>query len=50
MLEVMDDMIDDDYDIVIIGSGLGGLSATSLLSRKGFKTLVVESRSRIKWI
>jgi phytoene desaturase len=40
-------MIDDDYDIVIIGSGLGGLTAASLLSRKGFKTLVVESRSRI---
>ncbi|MCJ7650923.1 MAG: FAD-dependent oxidoreductase [Candidatus Lokiarchaeota archaeon] len=40
-------MIDDDYDIVIIGSGLGGLTAASFLSRKGFKTLVVESRSRI---
>ncbi|MFX1268690.1 MAG: phytoene desaturase family protein [Promethearchaeota archaeon] len=42
-----DDIIDDDYDIVIIGSGLGGLTAASLLSRKGFKILVVESRSRI---
>jgi phytoene dehydrogenase-like protein len=40
-------MINDDYDIVIIGSGLGGLTAGTLLSRKGFKTLVVESRSRI---
>jgi len=39
--------MDDDYDIVIIGSGLGGLTAASFLSRKGFKTLVVESRSRI---
>ena len=47
MLEVLDDMMDDNYDIVIIGSGLGGLTAASLLSRKGFKTLVVESRSRI---
>ena len=47
MLEMLDDMIDDDYDIVIIGSGLGGLTAASILSRKGFKTLVVESRSRI---
>jgi phytoene desaturase len=44
---MLDDMIDDDYDIVIIGSGLGGLTAASLLSLKGFKTLVVESRSRI---
>ena len=47
MLEVLDDIMDDDYDIVIIGSGLGGLTAASFLSRKGFKTLVVESRSRI---
>ncbi|MFX0019963.1 MAG: phytoene desaturase family protein [Candidatus Hermodarchaeota archaeon] len=47
MLDVKDDIIDDDYDIVIIGSGLGGLTAASLLSRKGFKILVVESRSRI---
>ena len=47
MLEVLDDIMDDDYDIVIIGSGLGGLTAASILSRKGFKTLVVESRSRI---
>ncbi|MFX0009745.1 MAG: phytoene desaturase family protein [Candidatus Hermodarchaeota archaeon] len=40
-------MINDNYDIVIIGSGLGGLTAASLLSREGFKILVVESRSRI---
>ncbi|MFW9936701.1 MAG: phytoene desaturase family protein, partial [Candidatus Thorarchaeota archaeon] len=44
---MLDDMVDYDYDVVIIGSGLGGLTAASLLSRKGFKTLVVESRSRI---
>jgi phytoene dehydrogenase-like protein len=37
----------ENYDIVIIGSGLGGLAAATLLSRKGFKTLVVESRNRI---
>jgi phytoene desaturase len=38
----------ENYDIVIIGAGLGGLTAAALLSsRKGFKTLVVESRSRI---
>jgi phytoene desaturase len=36
-----------DYDITIIGSGLGGLTAAALLSRKGFKTLVVESRRRV---
>ncbi len=42
-----DNMLSYDYDIVIIGSGLGGLTAASLLSRKGYRTLVVESRSRI---
>ena len=40
-------MMDEFYDIIIIGSGLGGITAASLLSRKGFKPLVVESRSRI---
>jgi phytoene desaturase len=44
---VLDDMIDNDYDIIIIGSGLGGLTAASLLTHRGFKTLVVESRNRI---
>ncbi len=36
-----------EYDIIIIGSGIGGLTAATLLSRKGYKTLVVESRTRI---
>lgn len=35
------------YDIAIIGSGLGGLSAGTHLSRMGFKTLMVESLGRI---
>ncbi|MFX1590608.1 MAG: NAD(P)-binding protein, partial [Promethearchaeota archaeon] len=37
----------ENYDTIIIGSGLGGLTAATLLSRKGFKTLIVESRSHI---
>jgi len=40
-------MDNEDYDIIIIGSGIGGLTAATLLSRKGYKTLVVESRTRI---
>ncbi len=35
------------YDIIIIGSGLGGLAAASLLSRRGFKILVMETKDRI---
>ena len=40
-------MKNEYYDIVIIGSGLGGLTAGTLLSRKGFKILIVESRRRV---
>ncbi|GAI07224.1 unnamed protein product [marine sediment metagenome] len=30
------------YDVVVIGSGIGGLCAAALLSYRGYKTLVVE--------
>ena len=40
-------MMKNEYEIEIIGSGIGGLAAGSLLCRKGFKTLIVESRKRI---
>ena len=33
---------DDFYDVIIIGSGMGGLTAAACLSKKGFKTLVLE--------
>jgi phytoene desaturase len=33
------------YDIVVIGSGVGGLTAAALLSKAGYKTLVVEKLS-----
>jgi len=35
------------YDVVIIGSGIGGLSAGSLLAHAGYKTLVAEKLSAI---
>jgi phytoene desaturase len=31
-----------DYDIVVVGSGIGGLSIGALLAHAGYKTLVVE--------
>ena len=43
----MDTIKNENYDVVIIGSGLGGLTAATFLSRNGFKTLVVESLSRV---
>lgn len=36
-----------DYDVVVIGSGLGGLAAATNLSRKGIKTLLLESKDRV---
>ena len=33
---------DDKYDIIVIGSGIGGLTTSSLLAQKGFKVLVLE--------
>ncbi len=30
------------YDVIVIGAGLGGLTAAALIARSGRKTLVVE--------
>lgn len=35
------------YDIIIIGGGLGGLECASLLSRRGFSTLVLEQAPQL---
>ena len=35
-----------DYDVVIVGSGLGGLCCGSILSLKGYKVLVCEAHSK----
>jgi phytoene desaturase len=35
------------YDVVIVGSGIGGLSAAALLTAAGYKTLTVERLPRI---
>jgi len=37
----------EDYDVVVIGSGIGGLSAAVLLAHRGYKTLVVEHLDRL---
>jgi phytoene desaturase len=36
-----------DYDAVVIGAGLGGLSAASILARNGLKTLVCENTGNL---
>ncbi|NMB61199.1 MAG: NAD(P)/FAD-dependent oxidoreductase [Chloroflexi bacterium] len=36
-----------DYDVIVIGAGLGGLSAGALLSAQGRKVLILEQSQRI---
>ncbi len=36
-----------DYDVVVIGAGVGGLSAAALCQKAGMKTLVLEQSERI---
>ncbi|MBU4240988.1 MAG: NAD(P)/FAD-dependent oxidoreductase [Actinobacteria bacterium] len=36
-----------DYDIVVIGSGVGGLTCGALLSKEGLKVLILEQSERI---
>jgi phytoene dehydrogenase-like protein len=36
----------DTYDVIIIGSGMGGLSCGAWLANKGMKVLVVEQNVR----
>ena len=40
-------MSHNGYDILVIGSGMGGMCAAALLSRAGYRTLVVEALPRI---
>ncbi|UCG50884.1 MAG: NAD(P)/FAD-dependent oxidoreductase [Candidatus Latescibacterota bacterium] len=39
-------MADNEYDAVIIGSGLGGLSCAAAFARQGFRALVLEKHDR----
>ncbi len=37
---------DDEYDAVVIGAGLGGLSCAAAFARQGFKALVLEQHDK----
>lgn len=37
---------DDEYDIVVIGAGIGGLTAASLLAQRGLRVIVLEQHFR----
>lgn len=40
-----DRIIQDHYDVVVVGAGLGGLAAGSLLAKRGLDVLVIEQHS-----
>ncbi len=36
-----------EYDVIVIGSGMGGVASSVLLSKKGYKTLLIESKEHL---
>ncbi|KAJ3533984.1 hypothetical protein NM208_g7745 [Fusarium decemcellulare] len=38
---------DIEFDALVIGAGAGGVTAASLLAKKGYRTLMVESKERL---
>ena len=45
-VEVADRARESTYDVVVIGGGIGGLTAGALLARAGKKVLVVEAQAQ----
>jgi len=39
--------LDDSYDIIVAGGGLGGLTAANILARNGFKVLLAEQHFQL---
>jgi len=37
----------DEYDVIIVGSGIGGLTCGALLSKRGYKILVLEQHHQV---
>ena len=35
------------YDVIIVGSGIGGLTCGALLSKRGYRVLVLEQHSQV---
>ncbi len=37
----------NEYDVAVVGAGIGGLSCAALLTRRGFKVLVLEQQAQV---
>lgn len=47
MLYKVKDEINKDYDVVIVGSGLAGMTAANILGRNGHSVLLLESHNKL---
>ena len=41
-----DTVLRDRYDVLVVGAGLGGMTAASLLAKCGLSTLMIEQQSK----
>ena len=46
-VEVKGTRSDDEYDVIVVGSGIGGLSCGALLAKSGYRVLVLEKHHRV---
>ena len=41
-----DTILQDRYDVIVVGAGLGGMTAASLLARRGLSVLMIEQQNK----
>ena len=46
MIILPDSVIKDRYDVIVVGAGLGGMTAASLLAKRGLSVLMIEQQNK----